>query len=242
MSGTNGFAAEREQAQAELERVQNGFAELLQRRADVAVLVEQRRQEQRDAALCLERDGGGKDGKALTKAVAALNEVGARADALAELCGSKQAEVDEAQANLTVAIRAEAEARHQAEVGAAVNEVETIGNEVKAAFEALALSQGSYLVAYQKLVNLDRGVAVEAARSVSPEALVGGLLAAGFQPVTWGGDTYGRALAVPAVERVAPVNETNDPVTEIPDTNEPGNEDTEIPDTKNNKVSNPVAA
>ena len=195
------LGVKRHQAELELGRIEREFAELLQRRTDVAALVEQKRDEQRSFAMAVEMDGG-KDSRALTKAVAAHAEAQARLAALAELLVVKQSEIDAAKAKLTEATRNENVARHEAAVADALLEVEKIAVEVKDSFAGLAIAQGRYLAAHKALVDLDAEVAAEAVQSVTTEALVGRLVAIGAEPLRWSGDRFGSALVVPAMALV----------------------------------------
>ena len=201
MGTLNELEAARQKAEAELARLQGEFADLLQRRSDVAALVEQRKDEQRSFALAVETSGG-KESKSLTRAVAASAEAEARADALAELLVVKQSEIDAAKAKLTEATRNENVARHEAAVADALLEVEKIAVEVKDSFAGLAIAQGRYLAAHKALVDLDAEVAAEAVQSVTTEALVGRLVAIGAEPLRWSGDRFGSALVVPAMALV----------------------------------------
>ena len=200
MNSVKELAAEREQAALGLERLRGELADLLQRSQAVAELVTVRRAEQRTAAIELERSGG-KNNRELTQKVAALNEAVARGDALAELCREKQGEVEAGQAALTSALRAEGDERHRTEVADALAEIERLGVAVKDAFQGLAVAQGAYLSAYQRLAGLDAKVAEEAGLKVSLEALVGGLVAAGYEPVMWNEERFSSALPVPAMTR-----------------------------------------
>ena len=198
MSSLKELAAGRERAGRELEKANSELADLQRRHDELVVLVAERAQFQRDAALDVERSGGG-DSKALTKAVAAHQESQARLDAIVGLMGEARVRCESADAALRIATREEAAGRHQAAVADALADVSKLGGEVKAAFEALALTQGSYLAAYQKLASLDLQKAEDAGKAVSAEALVGGLVAAGFQPVMWGSEKFSSALPVPAM-------------------------------------------
>ena len=200
MSTRDELAAERHQAEDELRRITDELASLERRHDEVLVLVAERAQGQRDAALEVERSGGG-DSKALTRAVAGHQEAQARLDALVEVVAEKRAEVESAHQQLSVALRAEAEDRRMAEIAAATAELSRIGGEVRDHFQALALSEGRYLVAYERLLSLDQAAAVEMGREVGQEKLDAAMLAAGCRPLQLvSGANYGmicKAMAGP---------------------------------------------
>ena len=110
MSNLDELAVERQRVEVALRQCSDELAGSERRHDEVLVLVAERAQVQKDAALEAERSGGG-DSKALTRAVAGHQEAQARLDALVEVIGEKRSAVETAQLALSAAVRAEAEER-----------------------------------------------------------------------------------------------------------------------------------
>ena len=194
---TGNLAAEQvRQAEARVEAVRAELSELTRRQADVAALVEERRAEQREAALEME-GAGGRDGRELTRRVAALQEAEARAGALAELAAAKVAELAATEPHLDAARRALAADQQAAAVAALVNECRTAAATVQELFEQLALAAGTLELLISDLDRLDRAAAQSVAATVTPSRLRSALLAKGA--VAIGDDQAPHGLSVPVV-------------------------------------------
>ncbi len=160
------------------------------------MLVAERAQVQKDAALEAERSGGG-DSKALTRAVAGHQEAQARLDALVEVIGEKRSAVETAQLALSAAVRAEAEAKRKAEVAHLRARCEVITREVRDGFERLSHRGRKFGAAIHELDRLDRSAAQAVAGQVASATLRADLVRRGAVGVGEG-DGQPHALVVPA--------------------------------------------
>lgn len=179
----------REQAEAELTRLQGELAGLQGRRDEVMLLVAERQQAQRAAALESERAGGG-DSKALSRTVAAHEEARARLDAIEVLLTEKQAAVDAAAQRLREAAAAELRRQQEAAIAAATAAAEADAARVAAGFRELCLALGALTFTVDALERLDRPAAVRTVRACDGDTLTAELLAQGCKGVmVAGGDS-----------------------------------------------------